>query len=58
MHERFKRMVWVFKEDFTGALAKWLVKQSPYPVPDNLEKKLLTLISLFPMTLTNTGWLK
>jgi hypothetical protein len=30
-------MVWVFRKDFTGALAKWLVKLSPYPVPDNLE---------------------
>jgi len=37
-HKRFNRTVWVFKKDFTGALAKWLVKLSPYNVPDNLEK--------------------
>jgi hypothetical protein len=36
-HERFDRMVWAFRKDFTGALAKWLVKQSPYHVPDKLE---------------------
>ena len=36
-HERFNRKVWAFKHDFTGALAKWLVKQSPYVVPDNLS---------------------
>lgn len=38
MHNRFKRKVWAFKSDFTGALAKWLVKQSPYVVPDNLSE--------------------
>lgn len=37
-HERFNRKVWAFKNDFTGALAKWLVKQSPYTVPDNLSE--------------------
>ena len=37
MHERFNRTVWAFKHDFTGALAKWLVKQSPYTVPENLS---------------------
>jgi len=36
MHDRFKRKVWVTKNDLTGALAKWLVIQSPYTVPDNL----------------------
>lgn len=35
-HSRFYRDVWAFRKDFTGALAKWLVKQSPYTVPDNL----------------------
>jgi len=38
MHKRFDREVWVFKDSFTGSLAKWLVKQSPYVVPDNLSK--------------------
>lgn len=37
VHPRFKRTVWAYKKSFTGALAKWLVKQSPYSVPDNLE---------------------
>jgi len=37
VHDRFHRKVWAFKSDFTGALAKWLVKQSPYVVPDNLS---------------------
>ncbi|MDH5548057.1 MAG: hypothetical protein OEZ43_20965 [Gammaproteobacteria bacterium] len=36
VHSRFKRKVWAFRSDFTGSLAKWLVKQSPYTVPDNL----------------------
>jgi len=36
-HERFNRTVWAFRSDFTSALAKWLVKQSPYVVPDNLS---------------------
>ena len=37
IHERFHRKVWAFEHDFTGALAKWLVKQSPYVVPDRLS---------------------
>lgn len=37
VHERFSREVYASKEDFTGSLAKWLVKQSPYVVPDNLS---------------------
>jgi len=37
-HKRFDRTVWAFKCDFTGALAKWLVRQSPYTVPDNLAR--------------------
>lgn len=36
-HERFNRSVWAFPHDFTGALAKWLIHQSPYPVPNNLS---------------------
>ena len=36
-HNRFYRKVWASKSDFTGALAMWLVKQSPYIVPDNLS---------------------
>ena len=43
VHERFNREVWVFKDDFTGSLAKCLVKQSPYTVPN----KLSTCISKF-----------
>ncbi len=38
MHDRFKIKVWAFKKDFTGSLAKWLVKQSPYVVPENLSE--------------------
>jgi len=37
VHNRFKRKVWAFKSDFTGALAKWLVKQSPYDSPKDLS---------------------
>lgn len=36
-HDRFNRKAWAFKHDFNGALAKWLVKQSPYVVPDGLS---------------------
>lgn len=36
-HNRFYREVWAFKSDFTGALAKWLIKQSPYIVPEKLS---------------------
>ncbi len=36
-HERFDRTVYASVSDFTGALAKWLVKQSPYTVPINLS---------------------
>ena len=38
MDERYNRMKWIFKKEFTAVLAKCLVEQSPYPVPDNLEK--------------------
>lgn len=34
----FQLEAWCFVSDFTGALAKWLVKQSPYPVPANLTE--------------------
>jgi hypothetical protein len=37
MHDRFNRTVLATKDDFTGALAKWLIKQSPYVVPDCLS---------------------
>lgn len=37
IHNRFNRKVWAFKKDFTGSLAKWLVKQSPYVCPKGLE---------------------
>ncbi len=37
-HKRFKRNVFAFKKDFTGSLAKWLVSQSPYVVPENLSE--------------------
>lgn len=37
IHPRFKRKVWLFPESFTSALAKNLVKLSPYVVPDNLS---------------------
>ncbi len=36
-HERFDRTVYASVSDFTGSLAKWLVKQSPYTVPDDLS---------------------
>jgi len=36
-HDRFNRKIWTFKKDFTSALAKCLVQQSPYTVPDNLS---------------------
>lgn len=50
-HERFNRKVWAFKHDFTGALAKWLVKQSPYVVPENLTK----ILEEFHSKLDNLG---
>ena len=37
MHGRFNQKVWTFQSDYTGALAKWLVKLSPYVVPDKLS---------------------
>ena len=37
MHNRFKRKVWASNNDFTGALAKWLVVQSPYVVPNKIS---------------------
>ena len=36
LHERFNRTVWAHVLDFTGAIAKWLIKLSPYVVPDDL----------------------
>lgn len=54
-HERFNRMVWVFKKDFTGALAKWLVKQSPYPVPDKLENILADFHNRIPYDFDQHG---
>lgn len=36
MHSRFDRTVLAYREDFTAALAKQLVLQSPKAVPDNL----------------------
>lgn len=35
--------IWTFAHDFTGAVALWAVKQSPYPVPENLETVLQKL---------------
>jgi hypothetical protein len=32
----------------TGALAMWAVRQSPYPVPDNLEIAVASFEHLFP----------
>jgi len=29
---------WTFKDNITGALAKWAIRQSPYSCPDNLEE--------------------
>lgn len=29
---------WTSRKDITSALAKWAIRQSPYPCPDNLEK--------------------
>ena len=58
MHERFNRMVWAFKKDFTGALAKWLVKQSPYSVPDNLAKILADFHDLIPYDFDENGMAK
>ena len=55
MHERFNRMVWVFKEVFTGALAKWLVKQSPYVIPDNLEKIIAEFYNHIPYDFDKDG---
>jgi len=37
------REIWTVPSDFTGALALWAVKQSSYPVPENLEVVLKTL---------------
>lgn len=36
-HNRFHRKVWASNDDFAGYLAKWLVIQSPYAVPDRLS---------------------
>jgi len=35
-HQRFLRAVFASRDELTGALAKWLVIQSPYVVPDKL----------------------
>jgi len=37
VYSRFNRKVWAFKCDLTSFLAKCLVLQSPYTVPDNLS---------------------
>ena len=37
VYSRFNRKVWAFKGDLTSFLAKCLVSQSPYTVPDNLS---------------------
>jgi len=58
MHKRFDRMEWVFRKDFTGALAKCLVKQSPYPVPDNLEKILTDFHNRIPYDFDENGMAK
>ena len=58
MHKRFDRVEWVFSEDFTGALAKYLVKQSPYPVPDNLEKILADFHERIPYNFDKNGMAK
>lgn len=55
MHERFKRKVWAFRKDFTAALAKHLVFQSPYPVPDNLEKILADFHKKVPYEFDEVG---
>ena len=55
MHKRFDRMQYISKKDFTGALAKWLVKQSPYPVPDNLEKIIAEFHERIPYDFDKNG---
>ena len=37
MPPRFNRKVWALRTDFTGSLSKWLVRLSPYTVPNNLS---------------------
>ena len=55
MHERFNRKMWVFRKDFTAALAKCLVSQSPYPVPDKLEKILADFHEKVPYKFDEVG---
>jgi len=57
-HKRFDRMVWVFRDDFTSALAKCLVSQSPYPVPDNLERILTDFYNRVPYDFDENGMAK
>jgi len=55
MHKRFVRTQYAFRKDFTGALAKCLVKQSPYAVPDNLEKILIDFHKRVPYDFDQNG---
>jgi len=53
--ERFNRTILLSKKDITGALAKWLVIQSPYIVPDNLEKILKEFYNRIPYKFDKFG---
>lgn len=37
-NEEWNRKSWLFRSDITSEFAKWSVKLSPYPFPENLEK--------------------
>jgi len=50
-----EKTIWVFRKDFTSALAKCLVRQSPYPVPENLEKILADFYELVPYDFDKNG---
>lgn len=55
MHKRFDRLLWVSKKDFTSCLAKCLINQSPYNIPDNLEVILKKFHDLIPYTFDSIG---
>lgn len=54
-HVRFDKLVWAFKKDFTSALAKCLVSQSPYTVPENLEKIIIEFNDRIPYDFDENG---
>jgi hypothetical protein len=50
-----ERKYWFFRSEVAGALAMWAVRQSPYPVPNELGDAVRLMHDFLPEHLAGTG---